>query len=116
MQMHSLSRPLVPERWKIRRADQLVVWKLVQCPIKLQRFVRVESIDAAAAPGWQRATEPVAHAVLQFECRHLQPLDQRDMQQNFLQQANVLAALLGLLNHTTRRQPVIETARENELE
>ena len=54
VQMHALARLLVPKRRKIGRADQFVVWKLVQRPVELNRFVRIECIHAAPAPGRQK--------------------------------------------------------------
>ena len=38
-----------------------------RCPVELQRFVRIEGIHPAPAPGRQRSAERVAHAILQFE-------------------------------------------------
>ena len=50
MQVHAFARLLIPQRRKIRCADQLVGRQLPQVPVELHGLVWVEGVDAAPSP------------------------------------------------------------------
>ena len=97
-------------------ADQLGVRQLIERPVELNRLVRVERVDAPAAPARHAAVEHRRDAVAQRERLNLQAIDQPEPQQHPLEERRRCPAASRVPQDGLGRRAVVERAVEHELD
>ena len=115
VQVHPLARLLIPQRGKVGCADQLFPRKILEPPVELNRFVRIERVDASAAPRREGRVENRRDAVSERERLDLETIDQPEPKQQTLEERGPVALVARASPHALGRRAIVERAVEDEL-
>ena len=116
MQVHPFARLLIPQRREVGGANQLVVRQPIELPVELNGLVRIEGVDAPAAPARHPVAENRRDAVAQLKRLQLQTVDQPEPQQRALEQGDGDVVLLETSAHGVGGHAVVERTLEHELD
>ena len=107
VQLQPFARLLIPERRKVRGADQLRRRQAVERPVELDGLVGVEGVDASPSPPRHSVSENRLDAVAQLQRLHLQAVDQPEAQQRALKEGRS-ARVRQSAAYGIRRHAVVE--------